>query len=269
MKLPWKKQSKNPETEYRKADDGCAALEEHHSVLSFVSTVILALAVALCLAISIQVATNGYVSILGYSCFRVITGSMEPTIPVGAVLISEKTDIYAIQEDDIVCYRTEAEEIKGSIVTHRVVQVGYDSNGEYALITQGDANLTADPYLVHADNLVGRVIWFSGKENTLTELLGLLSAKTGFLAVVVFPILLIAGLVMQGCVRRLYRDMRELNEALREDQRKNALLPGYTTITQREFDEMYERIKAEILEALRERDAVPPTEAAEQKIDET
>jgi signal peptidase len=266
MKLPWKKHSENSGPIH---SDGGAAIEDNHGVLSVVSTVILVFAVVLCLVISIQVATNGYVSIFGYSCFRVITGSMEPTIPVGAILISEKTDIHAIEDDDIVCYRTEAEEIKGSIVTHRVVQIGYDSNGEYALVTQGDANLSADPYLVHADNLVGRVIWFSGKENALTEFLGLLSGKTGFLGIVVFPILLIAGLVMQGCVRRLYRDMRELNEALREDQRKNAILPGYTTITQQEFDEMYERIKAEILEALRERDEIPQDEADKDKQDET
>jgi hypothetical protein len=90
------------------------------------------------------------------------------------------------------------------------------------------------------------------------------------LAVVVVPILVIAGTVMQGCVRRLYRDIQDLHTALKADQRRNALLPGYATITQGEYDEMYERIKAEILDALSQQGRPPieqdrlPKEAEEQ-----
>jgi signal peptidase len=246
--MMWKKHKAEQDAE--KSVD----FENDHRGLSIASSVILALAVAICIAISAQVATKGYVSVFGFSCFHVVTGSMEPTIPTGAVLISERTLINNIEVDDIICYRTEVEEIKGSIVTHRVVQIGTDEYGRYALITQGDANLTADPYLVYADNLVGRVVWFSGKGNALTELLSLLSGKIGFLALIVFPILLIAGLVMQGCVRRLHNDMQELMVAVREDRRQNELLPGYTTITRREFEEIYESIRADILAALEQQE---------------
>ena len=52
-----------------------------------VSAVILVLAVVLAMVVCIQVLTRGYVTIAGNSLFRVVTGSMEPTMPVGSILI--------------------------------------------------------------------------------------------------------------------------------------------------------------------------------------
>ena len=54
------------------------------------STVCLILAMALCVVVVSQVLSQGYVSIGGYSMFRVVTPSMEPTLPVGALLLSEE-----------------------------------------------------------------------------------------------------------------------------------------------------------------------------------
>ena len=56
-------------------------------------TVLLVLAVAFCLYTVIQVLSNGYVNIGGFMMFRVVTGSMEPSIPVGALLLTKETTI--------------------------------------------------------------------------------------------------------------------------------------------------------------------------------
>ena len=66
-----------------------------------ISSVFLALAASLCLIFAVQVATRGYVTIGGRSLFRVVTGSMEPTISVGAVLVCKDTEIEQIQKGDI------------------------------------------------------------------------------------------------------------------------------------------------------------------------
>lgn len=224
--------------------------EKYGHIGSLLSSVFLTVAVCICLLVSVQVARNGYVNLFGYSCFRVITGSMEPTIPVGAVLISRETNILEIESGDIICYRTEVSEIHGSIVTHRVLEAGYDSNGNYALITKGDANASADPFLVRSTNLIGRVVWYSGAESAVTVILAVLSGKIGFLACVVIPILLLSTMVMQRCAKNLYSEIGEVRRTLKKEQEDNELLPGYSTLTRSDYEEIYESIKADLLKEL-------------------
>lgn len=126
--------------------------------ISLLVTVMLVLAVALCLYTAIQVLSNGYVNLGGIMMFRVVTGSMEPTIPVGALLVTKQVDISTIQVDDIICFRTQVSEIWGKIVTHRVVDLWQTEAGTLLLETKGDANLVADGYLVDRTNFVGKVI---------------------------------------------------------------------------------------------------------------
>ena len=72
--------------------------------ISVLVTVLLILAVLLCLYVAIQVICNGYVNFGGYMMFRVVTGSMEPAIPTGALLITKEADIQTIELQDIVCF---------------------------------------------------------------------------------------------------------------------------------------------------------------------
>ena len=61
--------------------------------ISTLVTILLVLAVLLCLYVAIQSMSNGFVNIGGFMMFRVVTGSMEPTIPVGALLVTKQADI--------------------------------------------------------------------------------------------------------------------------------------------------------------------------------
>ena len=72
--------------------------------LSTISMVLLVLAIIFCATIILQVSTQGYVSILGFSVFRIATPSMEPTLPVNTFIISRKTDIRELNKDDIICF---------------------------------------------------------------------------------------------------------------------------------------------------------------------
>ncbi|MBQ3192136.1 MAG: signal peptidase I [Oscillospiraceae bacterium] len=217
-------------------------------------TVLLVLAVAFCLYTVIQVLSNGYVNIGGFMMFRVVTGSMEPTIPVGALLLTKETTIDAIHMDDIICFRTQEAAIWGKIVTHRVV--GFvEQGGQILLQTQGDANLVADGYLVGREHLVGKVIWHTGDESILAGIFSFFTSKLGFLGCIVFPCLLLAGLILKDCVSSIKKD---LAMALYELEHPMPVAPPDNSwendplcgMTQEEYNEMYERIRAELIEEL-------------------
>ena len=221
--------------------------------ISVLVTITLILTVMLCLYVVIQVLSNGYVNIGGYMMFRVVTGSMEPTIPVGALLITQEADIRAIQLDDIICFRTQETAIWGKIVTHRVVEILDMAGGEILLRTQGDANLIADGYLVSAGNFVGKVIWHTGNGSMLATIFSFFTNKIGFLGCIVFPCLLLAGLILKDTVTNIRAELQQamidLEEAEKAADWENDPLCG---MTQEEYNEMYERLRAEIMEELKE-----------------
>ena len=242
-----------PETEEEPAP---GTGDNRYFKLYLLSSVVLALAISLCLAVSVQVMSKGYVSVGGYSVFRVVTGSMEPEIPTGAVLLSKRAEIGEIAVGDVVCYRTRVAEISGSIVTHRVVSVHTDGNGAVYLEARGDANVSSDPYYVDAANLVGRVVWYSGRKSVLTDMLNFLSGKFGFLVCIVFPVLLVAGLILQSAVKNLRRDLAlakyEMERGPIEEPEPQPeaedLLPGYSMLTHADYEELYDALKKTLLE---------------------
>lgn len=216
--------------------------------ISIAVTFLLILAVALCLYAAIQILTYGYVNLGGFMMFRVVTGSMEPTIPVGAMLLTREVDIGTIQVDDIICFRTQVSEIWGKIVTHRVVGVLQSETGGILLETKGDANLIADGYLVDQFHFVGKVVWHTGDGSVMANILSLFTNKIGFLGCIVMPILLLATLILRDSVSGIRRELRQLlEEAQQEQKSQNDPLCG---MTQEEYNEMYERIRAELMEEL-------------------
>lgn len=97
-------------------------------------------------------------SVFGFSFLRVATGSMEPTIPTGSLIIVRETDAEKIQVGDVICFYSTDPQIKGVPNTHRVVEVQQE-NGSISFVTQGDAAYEPDPYAVPADRLVGKYIY--------------------------------------------------------------------------------------------------------------
>ena len=216
-----------------------------------ISTVFLVIAACICLIFGVQVVSKGYVEVFGHSMFRVITGSMEPTISTGSALICRKTAIDQIENGDIICYRTRIAEIYGSIVTHRVVAVQKDENGTIYLETRGDANVSSDPYYVNSSNLVGKVIWYSEKESVINDMLSFLSGKMGFLVCIVFPVLVVSGLMMQSAVKNLQKDLALVKQELQQEEAASELLPGYEILTYADYEEIYQNLRRELLEELK------------------
>lgn len=219
--------------------------------LSVALTVILALTVAMCLYVVIQVMSHGYANLGGFMMFRVVTGSMEPTIPTGALLVAREVDIESIQMNDIVCFRTQVSEIWGKVVTHRVVGVKQAESGNILLETKGDANLVSDIYFVDKSNLIGKVVWYSGDKSMLAGILSLFSNKIGFLGCIVFPTLFISGLILKDSVAGIRKDMLLiLEESRRMEEGQAPVEEPSGVMTEEEYEAMYERVRAELMEEL-------------------
>ncbi|MBR2890070.1 MAG: signal peptidase I [Oscillospiraceae bacterium] len=238
--------------------------------ISFVVTVLLVLAVALCVYVVVQVLSNGYANLGGFMMFRVVTGSMEPEIPVGSLLITQEVDISTIQLRDIICFRSQDTQIWGRIVTHRVVGILEAPGGGILLETQGDANVVMDGYLVTRDNLVGKVIWHTGDGSVLADIFSFFTNQVGFLGLIVFPCLLLAGLILRECVNNIRTEMQEALELLEQPEQEisawdpNDPLCGltpeeYEQIYREIYMEMYERIRAELIEELKNSGKIPET----------
>lgn len=224
-----------------------------HRQMSLLVTVLLVLAVALCLYTAVQVLSHGYVNLGGFMMFRVVTGSMEPTIPVGALLVTQQVDIEGIRIDDIVCFRTQVSEIWGKIVTHRVVDIFQSDTGVLLLETKGDANLVADGYFVDRTNFVGKVIWHTGDGSVLANILSLFTSKIGFLGCIVLPSLLLSAMILKDSVGSIRQELQMVLEMEQMKQKQASWEDDpLCGMTQEEYNEMYERIRAEIMEELKQ-----------------
>lgn len=88
--------------------------------------------------------------LMGYQSLAVLSGSLEPGIPVGAIVFTKEVDPELLETGDVVTYRLSA----STMVTHRVVE---NDKAEKQLIMQGDANETPDASPVAYSNVVGKV----------------------------------------------------------------------------------------------------------------
>lgn len=87
-----------------------------------------------------------YVNFLGFTFFRVISGSMESTIHVNDIVIVKITKEIDIR--DIITYKSDK-----NFITHRVIVINPRS-----VITQGDANNTPDDPISKED-ILGKVVF--------------------------------------------------------------------------------------------------------------
>ena len=219
-------------------------------------TLLLTVAVCLCLFVVVQVLSHGHVSFGGYSFFKVITGSMEPELSVGDLILTEKTPAEKIAVNDVVSFYAQSPGMIGKIITHRVVDKVVAEDGTVRLLTKGDANLSMDGYAVTDEMLVGRVIWESG-DSLLSDILSFLSNKYGFLACIALPAMLVSIVILRDSVRAIKRDMSKLMDQMEE----NDSTPSRDDTQEEEsYKQMCDRIRAELMEEIKNSDTTEPTE---------
>ena len=115
--------------------------------------------------------------------FTNISGSMDPSLPVGSVSIVKKFPSYSV--GDIISYYSEIDG-KEQVVTHRVTALGGN-----VFVTKGDANEVADRELVPQRTIIGKVILVI---NGLGDFIGFSKSKFGTLFFIILPALAIISL---------------------------------------------------------------------------
>ena len=89
----------------------------------------------------------------GYCPLIVLTGSMEPNIKTGDLIIVKQISGSDVKAKDVIAF-FDPDGNGTSILTHRVNEV-YEENGKLYFRTQGDANNSEDRSPVSEDKLVG------------------------------------------------------------------------------------------------------------------
>ena len=77
--------------------------------------------------------------LVGYQIYSVVSGSMEPAIPVGSLVYIKAVEPAGLETDDVIAFYGARD--SASIITHRIVE-NRVLMGEF--ITKGDANQTED-----------------------------------------------------------------------------------------------------------------------------
>lgn len=85
----------------------------------------------------------------------VTSSSMEPSVPVGSLVLLEPAPPGSVGVGDVVAFDRAGE--AGAEVLHRVVGVNETGHGRF-LTTQGDHNATPDPVPVHETAVEGRLV---------------------------------------------------------------------------------------------------------------
>ncbi|HEX3265677.1 MAG TPA: signal peptidase I [Candidatus Limnocylindrales bacterium] len=132
----------------------------------------------------------------GWQLMSVLTGSMQPTYPVGSLLVIGQIDAAAVQPGMAIVFHDPAEPAR--LVAHRVIGIATES--PLAFVTQGDANPARDPNPVPARLVRGHVLWSVSGLGTAMEWL---QWPRSFLVLVLLPLGLLGSAELRPRIRQL------------------------------------------------------------------
>ncbi|MCJ7843678.1 signal peptidase I [Lederbergia sp. NSJ-179] len=149
------------------------------------STLFIILLVCAVLIVISSRAAGGEPSLFGYQLKTVLSGSMEPEMPVGSIIfiqLAEKKETF--KSGDVITFKTKDD----ILVTHRIIEV-QDSGQRF--ITKGDNNNGPDVEPVLAQNVVGKYTGWTIPY--LGYALHFVNTKQGAVLMLIIPGLLFLG----------------------------------------------------------------------------
>ena len=122
----------------------------------------------------------------GYAPLIVLTGSMEPDIMSGDLIIVKQIDGKDIREDDVIAF-FDPDGNGTSILTHKVIEV-FEEEGTLYFRTKGIANDAADRLPVSADKIVGVYVTRIGGAGNIAMFM---QTTAGLIVCVIVPLILL------------------------------------------------------------------------------
>ena len=163
--------------------------ENPRSPLGWAFTAIGVVIILVTLAAALLLAAPG---LLGWQQMTVLTGSMEPEIPVGSMVYVEAVEPETLAEGDVATFA----QADGDTVTHRVVR---NRTVEGELVTKGDANAEEDVEPVPYERVIGKVVL---TVPVAGDVLGYVSSDVGKLYMLAFGACGLMLVILGGRLRK-------------------------------------------------------------------
>lgn len=151
-----------------------------------------------------------------FSLYTIISPSMTPNINVYDVILDLRVDDPEdIEIGDVITFISSSPETSGMTITHRVISIIKDNEGNYSFKTKGDYSPIEDTSAVDFNSIIGRVAF---KIPQLGRIQLFVASKFGWLFVVLIPALYIV-------VKSLMNSLKKI-----KDSESNILMLPYSFI---------------------------------------
>ena len=146
-----------------------------------------------------------------FRLFSVNSGSMEPVIPLGSLVVVVPVNEY--QASDVITFRSERK--AKETATHRIVEVvKNEETGKISFKTKGDANENADSEEIVLSRVVGKVV-------TIIPLLGYIlsfaQTQLGLILLIVIPATMIIYSEVQTIKNEILKKIKDKKEKDEQD----------------------------------------------------
>lgn len=135
------------------------------------------LVISILTVLAIYAISSNFSVLGGYHTYLVQSGSMEPSIMTGDVIVIQNKGTYFM--NDVVTFKESADRI----VTHRIISVEKNKTGN-TYSTKGDANRTGDENLISNDQIIGKVALVIPK---FGYLIAFIKSQRGFIFLIIIP----------------------------------------------------------------------------------
>ncbi len=153
------------------------------------NAIVIFLVIAFIFVVFLQRFSDNKLSFFNYRMFTVISGSMEPKYKIGDVLVSKEVEPSEIKVGDTISYLGKSGSFKDKIITHEVVEINKDENGDYVFHSKGLTNIVEDP-IVYESQLYGVVKY---RFVTLSLIYKIVGTKIGFYLFIILPLIFVIG----------------------------------------------------------------------------
>ncbi len=195
-------------------------------IINLISIVVILISLAVLLTV-VLTKKGEAPNVFGYSLFRVMTGSMEPTIPTDSMIVVKRNGKEEYRPGDVISFYSRDPALGGAVNTHRITEVRRE-DGSILYETRGDANNAPDRYPVLQEDVIGKVVYAS---YGLGKAVRLISNPLLFIPLIILPLILILGQSVWDSfklARKLAQEEEEaaVREALENLRKKKSLQSG-------------------------------------------
>src|SRR3989344_3374019 len=134
------------------------------------------------------------VPLFGNNALIVRSGSMEPTVAVGDLIVTKVQKTLTYKVGDIISFKNQ-----DKVISHRIIGLE-NQNGQVFYKTKGDANKNEDQGLVAESAIIGKAYF---RLPYLGKLIAFTKTSAGFAVAVIFPALLVITFEIQNIFKEI------------------------------------------------------------------